>query len=86
MKYELSFNDIKYRRRSDEELEKALESVKVGMGKMVMISEYTPDLALNLFSIRDCLLELQWMRGKLEEYKKAREGDKGCGVVGAVEE
>ena len=62
-------------RRTEEELDKSISSVKIGFARMVHISEYAPDLALNLFAIYDLLVELKWMRMQLEEARRQREWD-----------
>ena len=59
--------------RGDEELAACIESVKIGMGKSVMVAGIAPDLALNLGAIHDFMVELQWVRGKLREVRKSRE-------------
>ena len=62
-------------RRTDEELEKSISSVKIGFARMVYVAEHAPDLALNLFAIYDLLVELKWMRMQLEEARRQREWD-----------
>jgi len=83
MAEKLNVVDGTFAHRSDEELEKAISSVKMGMGKMVEVAGIAPDLADNLSTIHDLLVELKWMRGRLEIARKRRA--ERANVVGAVE-
>jgi len=59
--------------RSNEELEEAIESVKLKFGKCVELTGVAPKLAENLFAIHGFLVELKWMRGKIEQMRLAKE-------------